>query len=477
MNVEVVDANVNTVDANDLAQSAMPATSSLTQGDDSSNCASDVVDNSNKVNLLGMTRKELETYFETIGEKKFRAAQVMKWIHQLGVTDFNEMTNLAGSLREKLSRLAYAAAPEVVHREYSNDGTRKWVFRVGEGAGSLVETVLIPADGRKTLCISSQVGCALDCSFCSTGKQGFQRDLLPAEIIGQLWVANQSYMEDTPVGDRTRTVTNVVMMGMGEPLLNFEPVVASMQLMLDDHAYGMSKRRVTLSTSGIVPMIDKLGDQIDVALAISLHAPNDELRNELVPINKKYPLVELMAAARRYVARGAPLSDKSAQHKAVKAKIAQNAVSKASDDQDDALEPSRKKHVTIEYVMLDGVNDQPHHAKQLIQLLNDLPSKINLIPFNPFPHAPYERSSRNRIMAFQQTLSDAGYVCTVRMTRGDDIDAACGQLVGQVADRTRRAEKWKQKIVEHQSSKQEIEKQAADPRSGRRNEILRTRGS
>jgi len=236
MNVEVVDAQVTPVDANDLAQSAMPETSSLTQGDDSSNCASDVVDHSNKVNLLGMTRKELETYFETIGEKKFRAAQVMKWIHQLGVTDFNEMTNLAGSLREKLSRLAYAAAPEVVHREYSNDGTRKWVFRVGEGAGSLVETVLIPADGRKTLCISSQVGCALDCSFCSTGKQGFQRDLLPAEIIGQLWVANQSYMEDTPVGERTRTVTNVVMMGMGEPLLNFEPVVASMQLMLDDHA-------------------------------------------------------------------------------------------------------------------------------------------------------------------------------------------------------------------------------------------------
>jgi len=485
MNAEVVDAQVTPVDATDLAQSAMPAsseltnqpTSSLTQGDDSSDCASDVVDRSNKVNLLGMTRKELETYFETIGEKKFRAAQVMKWIHQLGVTEFDEMTNLAGSLREKLSRVAYAAAPEVVHREYSNDGTRKWVFRVGEGAGSLVETVLIPADGRKTLCISSQVGCALDCSFCSTGKQGFQRDLLPAEIIGQLWVANQSYMEDTPVGERTRTVTNVVMMGMGEPLLNFEPVVASMQLMLDDHAYGMSKRRVTLSTSGIVPMIDKLGDEIDVALAISLHAPNDELRNELVPINKKYPLVELMAAARRYVARGAPLSDKSAQHKAVKAKIAQNQATSVTEDQDDALEPSRKKHVTIEYVMLDGVNDQPHHAKQLIQLLNDLPSKINLIPFNPFPHAPYERSSRNRIMAFQQTLSDAGYVCTVRMTRGDDIDAACGQLVGQVADRTRRAEKWKQKIVEHQQIKQDFEKQTAEPTSGQRREILRTRGS
>jgi 23S rRNA (adenine2503-C2)-methyltransferase len=498
MNIEVVDASVPsdadslTVELAEVTSSA--SSSSFAQGDDSSIFASGTdslnsdslnpdssntvqLDRANKVNLLGMTRKELETYFESIGEKKFRAAQVTKWIHQLGVTDFNEMSNLAGSLREKLSRLAYVAAPEVVHREFAKDGTRKWVFRVGEGAGSLVETVLIPAEGRKTLCISSQVGCALDCSFCSTGKQGFQRDLLPAEIIGQLWVANQSYMEDTPVGERTRTVTNVVMMGMGEPLLNFKPVVASMQLMLDDHAYGMSKRRVTLSTSGIVPMIDKLGDEIDVALAISLHAPNDELRNELVPINKKYPLVELMAAARRYVERGAPLSDKSAQHKATQAKMAQKAATKVDDDsidnQDDALEPSRKKHVTIEYVMLDGVNDQPHHAKQLIQLLNDLPSKINLIPFNPFPHAPYERSSRNRIMAFQQTLSDAGYVCTVRMTRGDDIDAACGQLVGQVADRTRRAEKWKQKIVEHQNS----EKKISHSTSGQRQEILRTRGS
>jgi 23S rRNA (adenine2503-C2)-methyltransferase len=477
MNIEVFDASV-LPDADSIKKESAEAmssasSSSLTQGDGSSDCVSHVVDNSNKVNLLGMTRKELETYFESIGEKKFRAAQVTKWIHQLGVTDFNEMSNLAGSLREKLSRLAYAAAPEVVHREFAKDGTRKWVFRVGEGAGSLVETVLIPAEGRKTLCISSQVGCALDCSFCSTGKQGFQRDLLPAEIIGQLWVANQSYMEDTPVGDRTRTVTNVVMMGMGEPLLNFKPVVASMQLMLDDHAYGMSKRRVTLSTSGIVPMIDKLGDEIDVALAISLHAPNDELRNELVPINKKYPLVELMAAARRYVERGAPLSDKSAQHKATKVKMAQKTAAQMDDEQEEALEPSRKKHVTIEYVMLDGVNDQPHHAKQLIQLLNDLPSKINLIPFNPFPHAPYERSSRNRIMAFQQTLADAGYVCTVRMTRGDDIDAACGQLVGQVADRTRRAEKWKQKIVENQMS----EKSATHTNSGQRNEILRTRGS
>ncbi|GAA5017396.1 23S rRNA (adenine(2503)-C(2))-methyltransferase RlmN [Acinetobacter puyangensis] len=375
-----------------------------------------------KVNLLGMTRPELEQFFEQLGEKKFRAGQVMKWIHQFGVTDFAQMTNISGKLREKLEKIAEICAPEVVHRNYSKDGTRKWVFRVGDGAGSLVETVLIPADdktgARKTLCISSQVGCALDCSFCSTGKQGFQRDLSPAEIIGQLWVANQSYMEDVPIAERSRTVTNVVMMGMGEPLLNFEPVVASMALMLDDFAYGMSKRRVTLSTSGVVPMIDKLAETIDVALAISLHAPNNELRDELVPINKKYPLEQLIAAAQRYLAK-------------------------------DGNESSRK-HITIEYVMLDGVNDKAEHAQQLLRLLKDLPSKINLIPFNPFPHAPYGRSSRNRIMAFQKTLSDAGFVCTIRQTRGDDIDAACGQLVGQVADRTRRAERWQKKVASQQ---------------------------
>ncbi len=372
-----------------------------------------------KVNLLGMTRPQLEHFFEGLGEKKFRAGQVMKWIHQFGVTDFEQMSNISGKLRTKLAEISEIVAPEVVHRHYSKDGTRKWVFRVGDGAGSLVETVLIPAEdktgARKTLCISSQVGCALDCSFCSTGKQGFQRDLSPAEIIGQLWVANQSYMEDVPVAERTRTVTNVVMMGMGEPLLNFNPVVAAMSLMLDDFAYGMSKRRVTLSTSGVVPMIDKLAETIDVALAISLHAPNNDLRDELVPINKKYPLEQLIAACQRYLTKNG--------------------------------QDSQRKHVTIEYVMLDGVNDKPEHARQLLALLNNLPSKINLIPFNPFPHAPYGRSSRNRIMAFQKTLSDAGFVCTIRQTRGDDIDAACGQLVGQVADRTRRAERWKQKVA------------------------------
>ena len=373
-----------------------------------------------KVNLLGMSRAQLEKFFEDMGEKKFRAGQVMKWVHQFFVTDFAEMSNISGKLREKLEKIAEIKAPEVVHKNYSKDGSRKWVFRVGEGAGSLVETVLIPAEHRsglrRTLCISSQVGCALDCSFCSTGKQGFQRDLTPDEIIGQLWVANYSYMEDVPVADRERSVTNVVMMGMGEPLLNYDAVLSSMHIMLDDFAYGMSKRRVTLSTSGVVPKIDQLVKDIDVALAISLHAPNDELRNELVPINKKYPLEKLIAACQRYIAK-------------------------------DGNESSRK-HVTIEYVMLEGVNDQPEHAQQMIKLLKNLPSKINLIPFNPFPHAPYGRSSRNRIISFQKTLSDAGFVCTIRQTRGDDIDAACGQLVGQVADRTRRAEQWKKKVEE-----------------------------
>ena len=373
-----------------------------------------------KVNLLGMSRAELEQFFENLGEKKFRAGQVMKWIHQYFVTDFAEMTNISGKLRAKLEQLCEIKAPDVVHRHYSKDGTRKWVFRVGDVEGSLVETVLIPAEdktgSRKTVCISSQVGCALDCSFCSTGKQGFQRDLTPSEIIGQLWVANQSYMEEVPIAERTRSVTNVVMMGMGEPLLNFKPVVHAMSLMLDDFAYGMSKRRVTLSTSGVVPMIDKLAEELDVALAISLHAPNNDLRDELVPINKKYPLEQLIPAAQRYLAK-------------------------------DGNESARK-HVTIEYVMLDGVNDKPEHAQQLIKLLKNLPSKINLIPFNPFPHAPYGRSSRNRIIAFQKTLSDAGFVCTIRQTRGDDIDAACGQLVGQVADRTRRAAQWQKKISE-----------------------------
>lgn len=369
-----------------------------------------------KVNLLGLSKDELVAFFATLGEKSFRATQVMKWIYQYGVTDFAQMSNLSKKLQEKLQTVAHITPPTVKFKQFSEDGTRKWVFEVA--GGSLVETVLIPAEdskeyGRKTLCISSQVGCALDCSFCSTGKQGFERDLSASEIIGQLWVANQSYMQHVPVTERENRVTNVVMMGMGEPLLNYQPVVASMSLMLDDNAFGLSKRRVTLSTSGIVPKMYELAKDIDVALAISLHAPNDELRNELVPINKKYPLSELIKAAKAYV------YDENPRH---------------------------KKHVTIEYVMLAGVNDSDEHAKQLIELLKDLPSKINLIPFNPFPHAPYQRSSNNRIHAFSNLLNQAGFVCTVRQTRGDDIDAACGQLVGQVADKTRRQEKWQQRI-------------------------------
>lgn len=374
-----------------------------------------------KANLLGMSKDELSAFFVSLGEKSFRATQVMKWIYQFGVTDFFEMTNISKKLQHKLHEVACVVPPTVKYKEFSQDGTRKWVFEVA--GGSLVETVLIPADdgkqfGRKTLCISSQVGCALDCSFCSTGKQGFERDLTPSEIIGQLWVANQSYMENVPPTERENRVTNVVMMGMGEPLLNYNPVVAAMSLMLDDHAFGLSKRRVTLSTSGVVPKMYDLAKDIDVALAISLHAPNDELRNELVPINKKYPLKDLIKAAKSYV------YDENPRH---------------------------KKHITIEYVMLAGVNDSDEHAHQLVDLLKDLPSKINLIPFNPFPHAPYGRSSNNRIHAFSHILNQAGFVCTIRQTRGDDIDAACGQLVGQVADRTRRAKKWQESIQKRQS--------------------------
>ena len=376
-----------------------------------------------KTNLLGMSRADLGDFFANLGEKPFRATQVMKWIYQFGVTDFYQMTNLSKKLQETLDEVATISPPTVKFKQFSEDGTRKWVFEVA--GGSLVETVLIPADdnkqfGRKTLCISSQVGCALDCSFCSTGKQGFERDLSPSEIIGQLWVANQSYMENVPVTERENRVTNVVMMGMGEPLLNYEPVVASMSLMLDDFGFGLSKRRVTLSTSGIVPKMYELAKDIDVALAISLHAPNDELRNELVPINKKYPLKELIAAAKSYV------YDENPRH---------------------------KKHFTIEYVMLKDVNDTDEHARQLVNLLKDLPCKINLIPFNPFPHAPYGRSSNNRIHAFSNILNQAGFVCTIRQTRGDDIDAACGQLVGQVTDKTRRAKQWQEKVSKTLQSK------------------------
>ncbi|MCM2972079.1 23S rRNA (adenine(2503)-C(2))-methyltransferase RlmN [Larsenimonas suaedae] len=361
------------------------------------------------VNLLGLTRRQMETFFVEQGEKKFRATQVMKWIHAEGCDRFEDMTNLSKPLREKLARVAEIRPPGIVYEGESKDGTRKWVLEVEDG--SYVETVLIPSDNgqRRTLCVSSQVGCSLDCSFCSTGKQGYQRNLTSAEIIGQVWVATKrgGGLKDS----RQRPVTNVVMMGMGEPLLNYDNVVSAMHLMLDDNAYGLSKRRVTLSTSGVVPMIDKLGDDIEVSLAISLHAPNDELRNTLVPLNRKYNIRTLLDACKRY------------------------------------LEKCPSIHaITIEYTLMKDINDQQAHADALATLLDELPCKINLIPFNPFPNSGYEKPSRNQVMRFQQWLFERGYNAPVRMTRGDDIDAACGQLVGRVKDRTRRQERYIQAL-------------------------------
>ncbi|GLU38618.1 dual-specificity RNA methyltransferase RlmN [Pseudomonas sp. NBRC 100443] len=362
-----------------------------------------MTDTAAKANLLGMTKPQLEEFFESIGEKRFRAGQVMQWIHHFGAEDFDAMTNVGKALREKLKACAEIRGPEVVSQDISSDGTRKWVVRVA--SGSCVETVYIPQNGRGTLCVSSQAGCALDCSFCSTGKQGFNSDLTSAEIIGQVWLANKSF--GTVPGKIDRAITNVVMMGMGEPLLNFDNVVTAMSIMMEDFGYGISKRKVTLSTSGVVPMIDKLGEVTDVSLALSLHAPNDELRNQLVPINKKYPLAVLLDACQRYISR-----------------------------------LGKERVLTVEYTLLKDVNDQPEHAEQMIALLKEIPCKINLIPFNPFPHSGYERPSNNSIRRFQDMLHKGGFNVTVRTTRGDDIDAACGQLVGQVMDRTRRSERY-----------------------------------
>jgi len=327
---------------------------------------------------------------------------VLKWIHQYGVESFDDMTNISKALREKLNKFAEIREPEVVSQDISKDGTRKWVIRV-EG-GSCVETVLIPEGDRGTLCVSSQVGCSLNCSFCSTGKQGFNRNLTAAEIIGQVRIAIKSFGDMEP--SNKRVVTNVVMMGMGEPLMNFERVVSAMNLMMEDNAYGLSKRRVTLSTAGVVPAIDKLGDVSDVSLAISLHAPNDELRDILVPVNKKYPIKELLDSCLRYL-----------------------------DKLDD------KRVITIEYTMMSGVNDQPTHAQQLAKLLKKFPCKLNLIPFNPFPDSGYEKPKAAVIEHFKNTMHKAGIRTTVRRTRGDEIDAACGQLVGRVEDKTRRTSK------------------------------------
>ena len=356
-----------------------------------------------RINLLGLPLDKLQAFFEEIGEKPFRAQQVLKWMHHAGVDRFEDMTNLSKALREKLAGIAEIRPPEVVNQLDSEDGTRKWAIRVD--GGGLVETVFIPDGQRGTLCVSSQVGCSLDCSFCSTGKQGFQRDLTAAEIIGQVWLALKSF--DAFQSGKGRKVTNVVMMGMGEPLLNFDNVVDAMSLMMEDLAYGISKRRVTLSTSGVVPMLDRLAEVSEVSLAVSLHAPNDELRNELVPINRKYPIAMLLDSARNYIDR----------------------------------QTDKKRVVTIEYTLIAGVNDRVEHARELVELLRDFPCKINLIPFNTFAQSDYERPSGNAVSRFWQVLVDAGFIVTVRTTRGDDIDAACGQLVGQVVDRTRRSER------------------------------------
>lgn len=360
-----------------------------------------------KVNLLGMPIEQLEAFFLEIGEKRFRAAQIMKWIHHHGVSDFNDMTNIGKQLRERLSEVAEIRGPQVMQEKRSEDGSIKWVVKID--GGSCVETVLIPDGRRTTLCVSSQVGCALDCSFCSTGKQGFNRNLTAAEIIGQVWIASKSLAKEMERerGTNDQTISNVVMMGMGEPLLNFDNAVAAMKIMMHDLGYGISKRRVTVSTAGVVPEIDHLSEVTDVSLAISLHAPTDELRDELVPINRKYPIKQLLASCRRYLE---VLGD--------------------------------RRVITVEYTLIDGVNDQPVHARQLAKLLRSLPCKINLIPFNPFPNTNYRRSPRKAVLAFQQILAQSGYTATLRTTRGDDIDAACGQLVGQVEDRTKRSARY-----------------------------------
>ncbi|WP_386687066.1 bifunctional tRNA (adenosine(37)-C2)-methyltransferase TrmG/ribosomal RNA large subunit methyltransferase RlmN [Lonepinella sp. MS14437] len=354
---------------------------------------------SNKINLMNLTRPQMREFFKEIGEKPFRADQLVKWIYHFGEDNFDNMTNLNKQLREKLKSVAEIKAPEIAVEQRSSDGTIKWAMQVGD---QQVETVYIPEADRATLCVSSQVGCALACTFCSTAQQGFNRNLNVAEIIGQVWRASKIIGNFGVTG--VRPITNVVMMGMGEPLLNVANVVPAMEIMLDDFAYGLSKRRVTLSTSGVVPALDKLSEMIDVALAISLHAPNDELRDVLVPINKKYNIKMLMDSVHRY------LNVSNANH----------------------------GKVTIEYVLLNQVNDGVEHAHQLAEVLKNTPCKINLIPWNPFPEAPYAKSSNTRIDRFQKTLMEYGFTVIVRKTRGDDIDAACGQLAGDVIDRTKR---------------------------------------
>ncbi|MDI6750436.1 MAG: 23S rRNA (adenine(2503)-C(2))-methyltransferase RlmN [Pseudomonadota bacterium] len=355
-------------------------------------------------NLLDFDIDGLTAWFAQLGEKPFRARQVLRWMHRFGVDDFGQMTDVAKSLREKLAETAEIRGPVPVRDSTAADGTRKWLLDVGQG--NAVETVFIPEASRGTLCVSTQVGCALECAFCSTGRQGFNRNLTTAEIIGQLWHANRMLgaVKQPGVGDSgERVISNVVLMGMGEPLANYDNVVAALRLMLDDNAYGLSRRRVTVSTAGMVPAIDRLREDCPVALAVSLHAPNDALRDQLVPLNKKYPLKELMAACRRY------------------------------------LENAPRDFITFEYVLLAGVNDRVEDARALLKLVRDIPCKFNLIPFNPFPESGFRKPSAEHVRCFQEILMAADIVTTVRKTRGDEIDAACGQLAGQVRDRTKRS--------------------------------------
>lgn len=356
-----------------------------------------------KVNLLDFDRAALTAWFAARGEKLFRATQLLKWIHQQGVADFAAMTNFSKALRDELSGVAQIRGPTVAADQLSSDGSRKWLFELADG--NRIESVYIPEPGRATLCISSQVGCALNCSFCSTARQGFNRNLSTAEIIGQLWMANRLLAQggDAPV-------SNVVFMGMGEPLLNFDNVMAAVSLMQDDFAYALSKRRVTISTAGVVPALQRLAEATDVSLALSLHAPDDALRTRLVPLNQKYPISEVLHACREYVGEG-------------------------------------RRRVTIEYVMLEGVNDSDQQARALARLLRQVPSKVNLIPFNPFPQASYRRSSAERIDEFRDILHNSGIVTITRKTRGDDIDAACGQLAGDFTDRTRRRKRFEIEVI------------------------------
>ena len=363
-----------------------------------------------KINLLNFTRQQLRDFFISLGEKPFRADQVMKWIYHFGIDDFDQMTDINKKLREQLKTLAEIKAPKIAIEQRSSDGTIKWALDVGNN--QMIESVYIPERDRATLCVSSQVGCALECKFCSTAQQGFNRNLTVAEIIGQVWRASNAIGVTGKLADRP--ITNVVMMGMGEPLLNLSNVAPAMEIMLDDFGYGLSKRRVTLSTSGVVPALDKLAGMIDVALAISLHAPNDEIRSEIMPINQKYNMAMLRDSILRY------LSTSNANH----------------------------GKVTIEYVLLNQINDGVEHAHELAKFLKNVPSKINLIPWNPFPGAPYARCSNTRIDRFMKTLMGYGFTVIVRKTRGDDIDAACGQLAGEVVDRTKRTLYKKQNLVQ-----------------------------